>query len=588
MRYNQTKTEMKKLLLLIATCCLSLQSHAQYFEANYKDKKISYEITSNAKPYTVGVTSHGFDKYAGNVEIPASVIYEKIKYSVTSIEEEAFSECNNLTSITIPNTVTTIGVKAFHKCSSLTSIKIPNSVTIIESRAFSRCSSLTSFFVGNKNISFETMDNGRFLIKKIGDEKVLIGFASFEMTSANIPFSVTSISDNTFLYCYELQNITIPNTVTSIGLRAFFGCEGLSSVTIPNSITNIGPGAFNGCIGISSITIPNSVKSIGSETFSGCKNLKSIIMSDSLTCIGDWAFYGCSRLEAITIPNTVTSIGNYAFNECEALKTITIPNSVKSIGESAFLLCKKMISFVVDSKNKMFETMGNNRFLIKKDGNEKVLIAFAPSGMVSAKIPDSITNICDYSFKNCSELETVTIPNSVSDIKGNAFLYCEHLKSFVVDSKNKLFETLNNNRFLIKKEDKKKALIAFAPFEMVSAKIPESITSIGDHVFKGCVNLTAVTIPDSVIEIDDYAFADCEGLTSITIPKSIIKIGDGAFADCKGLKSITSLPATPPKIEGKFTFLKIKSNIPLYVPSGSLSTYKNANGWKFFKKISEK
>ena len=118
-----------------------------------------------------------------------------IPNSVTSIGENAFSDCSGLTSITIPNSVTSIGDWAFHGCSSLTSISIPNSVTSIGDNAF--------HYSG--------------------------------LTSITIPNSVTSIGEYAFSLCYGLTSVTIPNSVTSIGKAAFYGCSGLSSITFERS-----------------------------------------------------------------------------------------------------------------------------------------------------------------------------------------------------------------------------------------------------------------------------------------------------------------------------------------------------------------
>jgi len=104
-----------------------------------------------------------------------------IPSSVTSIEDYAFVECNNLTSVTIPSSITTIGLGAFRFCRNLTSISIPSSVTTIGSGAFWGCVKLTS--------------------------------------------------------------ISIPSSVTTIGHAAFFNCDSLTSVTLSRN-TQVGDNVF--------------------------------------------------------------------------------------------------------------------------------------------------------------------------------------------------------------------------------------------------------------------------------------------------------------------------------------------------------
>jgi hypothetical protein len=97
------------------------------------------------------------------------------------------------TSYTIPNSVTTIGENAFYGCTDLTSVSIPNSVTSIGGYAFNGCRSLTS---------------------------------------VTIPNSVTTIESGTFSGCTGLTSVSIPSSVTAIGGYAFKGCSSLTSVSV--------------------------------------------------------------------------------------------------------------------------------------------------------------------------------------------------------------------------------------------------------------------------------------------------------------------------------------------------------------------
>ena len=313
---------MKKLLQLFVLMLLPILASADPVEIN----GIWYNLVPKAKEAEVTRNPNVSDRYTGIVEIPASVTYNDIKYSVTSIGQYAFGGCSGLTSITIPNSVTSIGNDAFYECSGLTSITIPNSVTSIGENVFYYCSGLTSVIIPN---SVTCIGKWAF-------------YACSGLTSVTIGSGVTSIGASAFEFCIGLTTVIIPNSMTSIGLRTFYGCRGLTSVTIPNSVTSIGQCAFQNCSSLTSITIPNSVTSIGYEAFSGCSGLTSFTIPNNVMSIGDGAFSGCNGLTSVTIPNSVTSIGNKAFSDCSSLISITIGSAVNSIGEQAFANCDEL------------------------------------------------------------------------------------------------------------------------------------------------------------------------------------------------------------------------------------------------------
>lgn len=162
---------------------------------------------------------------------------------VTHIGNEAFEDCNTLTSIIISDYVTSIGDEAFYHCTSLTDITIPNSVTSIGRAAFYGCEALTSV--------------------KIGSGVTSIGSSMFgdciSLASVTIPDSVTIIDFQAFLNCASLTNVTVGNCVTRIEKNAFADCKHLASITIPNSVTSIATKAFGDCISLASIAFTGTV-----------------------------------------------------------------------------------------------------------------------------------------------------------------------------------------------------------------------------------------------------------------------------------------------------------------------------------------
>ena len=248
----------------------------------------------NAKTTQATVIAKSSGKYSGEVIIPESVTHESTAYSVTSIGEEAFRGCSDLTSVTIGNSVTSIGKNAFRGCSDLTSVTIGNSVASIGNYAFYECSGLTSVHISDI-IAWCNIDFGGEYSNPLSYANLLY-LNGEEVQDLEIPNSVTSIEGGAFSNCSALTSVTIPNSVTSIGEGAFIGCSDLTSVTIGNSVTSIGDGAFSGCSGLTSVTIPNSVTSIGSSAFESCEGLTSVTIGNGVTSIGDRAFYYCYKL----------------------------------------------------------------------------------------------------------------------------------------------------------------------------------------------------------------------------------------------------------------------------------------------------
>ncbi|WP_144007472.1 leucine-rich repeat protein [Prevotella sp. P4-98] len=363
------------------------------------EEVLSTEATEEDFKYAI-IDGYGV-KYSrdGKKLLKASLSFCEKEYAVREgtevICDGAFSECESLQSVTIPNSVTGIGGDAFYLCESLQSVTIPNSVTGIEDEAFYLCESLQSVTIPNSVIS-------------IGDG----AFSSCEsLQSVTIPNSVTSIGDEAFGGCTSLQSITIPNSVTSIGDEAFSVCKSLQSITIPISVTSIGDGAFCLCKSLQSVTIPNSVTSIENEVFRWCKSLQSVTIPNSVTSIGDEAFSGCESLQSVTIPNSVTSIGDYAFSDCTSLQSVTIPSSVTYIGDGVFSGCDYLQSVTIPNS---VTSIGDKTF----SGCES---------LQSITIPNSVTSIGDYAFSDCTSLQSVTIPNSVTNIGDGVFYCCTHL-----------------------------------------------------------------------------------------------------------------------------------------------------------------
>ena len=354
---------------------------------------------------------------SGSVTIPSTLG----GYTVTTIGDWAFFNCQSLTSVTIPNSVTSIGDNAFYYCKRLTSVTIGSGVTSIGDIAFSDCTRLTSITVNSSNSYYSSQDGVLFNKNKTTLIQYPIGKT---ITSYTIPSTVTSIGMDAFKSCSSLTNVTIPNSVTSIGASAFNSCDSLTSVTIPNSVTTICGSAFEYCDSLTSVTIPNSVTTIYYYAFYSCDSLTSITVNsgNSYYSSQDGVLFNKNKTTLIqypigktstsyTIPNSVTTIDSYAFADCNSLTSVTIPNSVTSIGSEAFLGCGSLTSV----------TIGSGVTIIDYG-------AFSDcDSLTSVTIPSSVTSIGKNAFYGCDSLTSVTIPSSVTSIGKNAFYGCNKL-----------------------------------------------------------------------------------------------------------------------------------------------------------------
>ena len=185
---KQSYPSLLRFVASVLFLAVSTLSWAYDFEAD----GIYYRINSDGTSVSVTYESTDYNSYSGSVVIPSTVTYNSQEYSVTTIGSNAFRECPNLTSVTIPNSVTAIKQGALYGCSSLASVKMPSSVTEFSGYVFYECTSLTSI---------------------------------------DLPEGVTEIDNYTFYNCTGLKSVSIPSTVTSIGARAFGNCSALEQIT---------------------------------------------------------------------------------------------------------------------------------------------------------------------------------------------------------------------------------------------------------------------------------------------------------------------------------------------------------------------
>ena len=261
---------------------------------------------------------------------------------VVEIGKEAFSGCNSLNSVAIPDTVEVVGEGAFAFCGRLQELHLGAGIKKIEKGAFSWCQSL----------------------KRVA-----------------VPDSVEDVGELAFFECSELEELQLGAGIKKIEKDAFSMCDSLKSVLIPGSVEVVGEGAFAFCVGLQELHLGAGIKTIEKDAFMDCSSLRRVVLpltleafardafdeSVDLVVVDDWPqddasqyltweitergarIIGCDeKFEgAMQIPSrldgaSVVEIGEEAFWELHSLKSVAISDSVEVVGYGAFYYCSEL------------------------------------------------------------------------------------------------------------------------------------------------------------------------------------------------------------------------------------------------------
>lgn len=461
----------------------------------------------------VGAIKDG-ETYITDVVIPATITENGVRYTVDkigasafyltlgcSIEEDTLNAYFN--SFVLPNTITTIEERAFFNCNQLTNINIPQNVTTIGAVAFSGCTSLRNLTIPNR---------------------------------------VNNIGRSAFSGCTNLESINLPKSLTRIEEILFFDCKNLKSLTIPNSVTSIGAGAFKGCTNLQSLIIPASITKIESYAFSRWTAEQTIDCQAFKQAPSGWDSNWSTLCNAKILWNvdpTDAKYFTYALNE--ETKTAAITGVKDEYATKYYYLGEGSIGAIKDGTNYItdvvipssytdekgvtytIDTIKQNAFMSsKQDSNPALAVTEAKAYFTSFVIPGSVKTIEENAFHNCPELQSVTLQAGVTTIGTSVFSYCKKLVN--VNLREGLTSIANN---------------AFYNCESLSdITLPNGVKTLGNEVFYGCTSLEKISIPNSVMSIGKEAFKDCSGLANVTLEEGITSIGSQAFYGCTSLISL--------------------------------------------------
>ena len=419
------------------------------------------------------------------------------------------------TSISI--NIGTIGIVgyAFNNCTGLTTISIPNTVKTIGANAF------------NGTTWYNNKPNGMVYAGKVAYKYkgTMPNNTHISITEGTLGIAGRAFDSNS-----NLTSIDLPSSITYIGDEAFKDCNGLTSISIPYNVSHIGWYSFAGCSGLSSITIPSNIQSVGPLAFSDCNNITSVTM----------------------LSETPTYIERVFMNVNNA--NLYVPYGCKSVYESAphWNVFQEIIESAIPSPNIVFADTNVKALCVANwdtngDGelSEAEAAAVTDLGTVfknNTTITSfdelayftGLTSIGEYAFSGCSNLTVVSIPSSMASIGQNAFMGCNGLSAVNITDLtawcNISFGSAWANPVSLA------AHLYVNGEELTELDFPDGLTSIGQYSFQGCIGLTSLTIPTTVKTIGASAFRG-SGLTSVSVPDNVTTLGNCSFAGCPNLTS---------------------------------------------------
>jgi len=345
--------------------------------------------------------------------------------NIHTLGDMAFANCDQLITISLPDTICSVGTDVFKassgkltatirgvdgtidasvydgKMTGVQYLVIDENVDTIGTYAFANSSTIIGVVINNTDLiddyAFYKGDVINYV--EIGSTETIDAYAFAEnlrLQKVEID-KVKSINDYAFFNCIAMNNIYIDSDsgLVHIGEHSFEECKLMPEMILPATVRNIGAYAFYNCNSMTYINIPDGVPAINDYTFFGCASLKEMLLPNSVITVGDWAFYGCVVVKNMTLGNQTESIGEYAFYNCNQIVALEIPETVTEIGDYAFRSC---------------------------------------SSITELHIPDSVINLGDCVFYSCTGLEQVEFGTGITAIGDRVFYACVELDKVVFNA----------------------------------------------------------------------------------------------------------------------------------------------------------
>ncbi len=552
------------------------------------------KITAVNLPAVTWVGEYGF----GSSTALANVTLGEL----TSIGEYAFFE-TAITQVPKFTTKTEIGRYAFSH-TKLTSVTVPNGMELKEG-VFSECLNLTSVTVGDDVVlgkfAFQVSVDNVFQVLNYDedDEKYFYYDFNAPLTELTIGKNVV-IGDNAFANAANLEAVTLGEGA-QIGKQAFYNCTDLAEIDLSKA-TVIGDYAFSGdeyyiCLDenmqVSAVSKEgeymttehataltkadlSSATSVGEYAFALCRDLIDVKLGDGVTELKQYTFAGCTSLATINL-GKLTSIGDYCFMENGAMTTANL-TSATNIGKYAFVNSKltSVTLKPVTEESAEGAAIGEGAF------------AYC-AALDTVKNMASAASLGDHAFAYTAVIEADL--SGATHIGTQAFIK-ENLTKFKVTLGEKL-ETLGDNPFAMCDVGNFHK-IEVTEFNGTVHKIPVYTYDISETVkvidgslycqiktgyelitYAG-VSHEDIQVAPNTVRVTAMAFAGSNA-KMVTLPYTVKAIGHKAFFDCDKLETVVFNSYDAPILEEEFdpTYYESFEHLP---GSGDYGSYTDYDG----------
>lgn len=477
---------------------------------------------------TIGYKAFAYQKTNGT-----HLTYSKVVFgsNVKVLEDDAFIYSNTLTIDYSLSKLEIIGKECFKSNEKFSgSVEMLDSVTTIDDNAFESCKNITDFYFGTgmqvfgnnifKNVKGITLHfkegNENFVIEDgvvySKDMKECVYYFNTESTSYSMPNTVekvhsyflngnttlTSLTLSTSLKTieeYAFQGVSkvesalvVSNSVKEIGDYAFKGMSKVTSINIPQNLEKLGSYAFSSMtsLAVDELTIPSTIQEIGNNCFSSMKGVKKFVFNTTL--LSESMFNKNTGVEEILLSDDTISIPISFASDATSLKTINVPSKLEEIKEKAFYKSSALSTFDIGSLK--------NLTTIEED-------AFQYSGISEITVPESVTTFGTGVFAFCTSLLKAVINAKLLELPDYTFQSCSSLSDLT---------------------------------------LPDSLTRLGKTSLKGLA-IESIEVGSNVKTIDDSCFDSCTSLKEVSLPEGLTRIGNTAFTACSSLETI-NIPST--------------------------------------------